>query len=180
MDGEHVRTRNGKRVCLLCARIRNNNHRKGLVRNGVQTHCAHGHAWTKENTLIKSDGSKRCRECHRISSAATHRRRREAALERQKAYYRENHAIQLQKQAEWRSRPGNADRMKGIGKRYRSNNKGRISEKQKHGIATLMPFYVRGRLAAKGLPRALQDESLVELETIRLKLFRLVREMRKK
>lgn len=30
------------------------------------THCPSGHEWTAENTQIKSNGRRRCRECNRI------------------------------------------------------------------------------------------------------------------
>jgi hypothetical protein len=46
--------------------------RKRLVQNpnGVnqqtkKTHCPHGHKYTKENTLIQSNGARVCRQCRR-------------------------------------------------------------------------------------------------------------------
>lgn len=43
--------------------------------NARKTHCLKGHRFTKENTLIKRTGERRCRRCHREGERA----RREAA-----------------------------------------------------------------------------------------------------
>ena len=29
------------------------------------THCVHGHEYTPENTIVRDDGSRRCRTCRR-------------------------------------------------------------------------------------------------------------------
>lgn len=44
-------------LCIPC-------HRK-LDWVELRTHCRHGHEYTPENTHVKSDGSRRCRTCHR-------------------------------------------------------------------------------------------------------------------
>jgi hypothetical protein len=41
-----------------------------------KTHCNHGHEYTSENTLIRPDGSRRCRECHRIEANERYHRTR--------------------------------------------------------------------------------------------------------
>lgn len=46
-------------------------------RRFTQTHCANGHEYTPENTLISS-GRRCCRQCKRAQSRETMRRRREA------------------------------------------------------------------------------------------------------
>lgn len=42
------------------------------------THCPKGHAYSGANLVIKKDGCRRCRECHRLSSNASHHRRKAA------------------------------------------------------------------------------------------------------
>lgn len=39
------------------------------------THCAHGHAWTDENTYVTPNGSRQCRQCQRRWGAAQSRAR---------------------------------------------------------------------------------------------------------
>ena len=34
--------------------------------NAAKTHCKRGHAFDEENTLVRPDGSRRCRACRRI------------------------------------------------------------------------------------------------------------------
>lgn len=45
-------------VCKACHVRRDNKRAK-------QTHCIHGHEFTKENTIIKINGCRQCRECRR-------------------------------------------------------------------------------------------------------------------
>ena len=45
-------------VCTLC-HAKRDSHRKG------QTHCKHGHEFTPENTYVKSNGTRACRQCMR-------------------------------------------------------------------------------------------------------------------
>ena len=40
--------------------------RHGTHVNARKTHCKNGHKFTEENTYIRSDGSRRCRTCHRL------------------------------------------------------------------------------------------------------------------
>jgi hypothetical protein len=44
-----------------------------------RTHCAHGHAFTPENTIRFSDGGQRCRICARARNSAYKKRRRALA-----------------------------------------------------------------------------------------------------
>ena len=37
------------------------------VANAAKTHCAHGHEFTSENTRIRRNGKRICRECRRIN-----------------------------------------------------------------------------------------------------------------
>ncbi len=39
-----------------------------------RSHCKNGHAWTPENTIVRDDGWRRCRECTRLSVGAVERR----------------------------------------------------------------------------------------------------------
>ena len=39
--------------------------RHGTHHQAIKTHCPHGHAYTDENTYIKSDGARMCRACLR-------------------------------------------------------------------------------------------------------------------
>jgi hypothetical protein len=41
--------------------LRGNTH---AARFGSRTHCDSGHRFSHENTIIRSDGSRRCRTCH--------------------------------------------------------------------------------------------------------------------
>lgn len=49
----------------------------GTHRSVTQTHCAQGHEYTPDNTLRGSNGSRRCRECHRLDR----QRAREKSIE---------------------------------------------------------------------------------------------------
>lgn len=59
-------------VCVPC-------HAKRDSAKARQTHCKHGHEFTSENTIIKSNGMRQCRECRRDYD----RRRRDASYWRQ-------------------------------------------------------------------------------------------------
>lgn len=59
-------------VCTACHAKRDSSKKK-------QTHCIHGHEFSKENTLIKANGCRQCRECSRIRNRA----RRDAAFWRE-------------------------------------------------------------------------------------------------
>jgi len=48
-------------------------------RRAAQTHCMHGHEFTPENTYIKPNGCRRCKECTRAASRRAHARKRGAA-----------------------------------------------------------------------------------------------------
>jgi hypothetical protein len=52
--------------------------RKGRHNNGraQQTHCKHGHEFTPENTAIRPDGARRCRQCSRESAQRYDKRTR--------------------------------------------------------------------------------------------------------
>ncbi len=47
-------------VCTLC-------HAQRDSLKVRQTHCIHGHEFTPENTIIKTSGTRQCRECRRAS-----------------------------------------------------------------------------------------------------------------
>ena len=38
--------------------------------NGDKTHCRHNHEFTPENTILKSDGTRRCRTCKKRQNDA--------------------------------------------------------------------------------------------------------------
>jgi hypothetical protein len=44
------------------------------ARNAAKTHCAHGHEYSEANTRITPDGSRICKECHRITEQTRRRR----------------------------------------------------------------------------------------------------------
>lgn len=46
-------------VCTICHSRRDNP-------KATQTHCLRGHPFTPENTIIKSNGCRSCRECRKI------------------------------------------------------------------------------------------------------------------
>ena len=48
------------------------------ARNARKTHCKHGHEFSPENTIQRSDGGRRCRECARIRDAQRWPERRDA------------------------------------------------------------------------------------------------------
>lgn len=49
--------------------------RKGRHREQQKKACPKGHAYSGDNLVLKSDGSRRCRECHRSGEAARKARR---------------------------------------------------------------------------------------------------------
>ena len=58
----------GTRGENLLDRVRNGTHHQA-----AKTHCKYGHEFTPENTLPRSGGGRRCRECHRAESFARKR-----------------------------------------------------------------------------------------------------------
>ena len=61
-------------------------HRENVLRSGNfaalkarQTHCIHGHRFTPANTIIRSNGTRRCRECQNAWHRAMRARRKAAA-----------------------------------------------------------------------------------------------------
>lgn len=40
-----------------------------------KTHCVHGHAFTPENTYIRPNGRRRCKECHNVNNRLYRRQR---------------------------------------------------------------------------------------------------------
>lgn len=47
--------------------------RHGTHRSVRKTECDHGHAFTPQNTIIRKNGVRTCRECKRLSDAAYYR-----------------------------------------------------------------------------------------------------------
>lgn len=47
------------------------------ARNAAKTHCLNGHAFTPDNTIIKSNGTRACKTCKRGHDAARYARVRE-------------------------------------------------------------------------------------------------------
>lgn len=50
-------------VCTTCHAARDSARKR-------QAHCKHGHEFTPENTIVKSNGTRGCRECRRASDRA--------------------------------------------------------------------------------------------------------------
>lgn len=48
------------------------------AKNHLATHCPNGHPYAGSNLVVKGDGSRRCRECHRVQQSARHRRNQNA------------------------------------------------------------------------------------------------------
>lgn len=65
--------------CKECARdaMRRSRARAKAARppKDPETHCRHGHEWTKENTYVSPKGMTACRVCHRVKSRDWHRAR---------------------------------------------------------------------------------------------------------
>lgn len=67
-------TSDGHRYCGECNRLRVNAHRRAAyVPRPPAAHCAHGHAYTEENTTYLTRGGRRCRTCHREKERARQR-----------------------------------------------------------------------------------------------------------
>lgn len=49
--------------------------RNGANQHKDRTHCSHGHAFDEKNTGFYKDGSRYCRECHRLQAVAFRARR---------------------------------------------------------------------------------------------------------
>lgn len=45
--------------------------------NLAKTHCKQGHEFTPENTYIKSNGARRCKNCNRIRALASYHRKKQ-------------------------------------------------------------------------------------------------------
>src|ERR1035437_7039223 len=54
---------------------------RGNNGNSVKTHCKYNHAFTIENTIIKKDGSRQCRECNK-RDCREYKMRRKLTLDR--------------------------------------------------------------------------------------------------
>ena len=52
-------------VCTLCHHQRDNP-------RVAQTHCVRGHEFKSETTIVRSNGTRACRECHRIRDRGRH------------------------------------------------------------------------------------------------------------
>lgn len=54
--------------------------KKGRCKAGWQnkekTHCSNGHEFTSDNTHIKKDGTRRCKECNRVRARAFQRKKK--------------------------------------------------------------------------------------------------------
>jgi hypothetical protein len=60
------------RSCVAPAHLEAVSHRENLMRSGgvtaqcaAKTHCVNGHPFSVENTLLRPDGSRKCRTCKR-------------------------------------------------------------------------------------------------------------------
>jgi hypothetical protein len=59
------------------------NVRRGVEARGKPTHCKHGHEFTPENTIVRRDGSWRCRMCDNATQRAHwHRKKAQREAER--------------------------------------------------------------------------------------------------
>ena len=80
----------------------------------ARTHCKHGHAFTPENTCVKSDGARSCITCRRAQQKIgnTERMRKYVAAnrDRRNAYQREYYAR-------------NAEKMAGLAREYRARKR---------------------------------------------------------
>lgn len=65
------------RSCVNVAHLEAVTHRENTLRAVRRPACKHGHEYTPENTMSRSNGSRTCRECDRIRSRAQHQRRRQ-------------------------------------------------------------------------------------------------------
>jgi len=89
-DNLHV-TPQGKRVCRQCQRDRHAARQARIAAGSPpvlypgrgnwqrdKTYCKNGHEFTLENTIIRPDGGRKCRECGRLRSREFMRRKRAA------------------------------------------------------------------------------------------------------
>lgn len=73
----------GHRMCRVCGaeKAREKRRRLGLkggtgIHNKIKTHCAHGHPFDDENTLVLSSGGRACRQCRRDAQRRMRERRK--------------------------------------------------------------------------------------------------------
>ena len=50
--------------------------RSFMAARATQTHCIHGHEFTPENTYVRKDGCRQCKECRRLSLRRMRERQR--------------------------------------------------------------------------------------------------------
>jgi hypothetical protein len=76
-DVDHLcRNHSCVNIAHLEAVPRSINLRRGISHQRNKTHCDHGHAFTPENTYIRANGNRDCRECRNVRSQRHKERKR--------------------------------------------------------------------------------------------------------
>jgi len=67
-------------VCINPAHLRllTLSQNRKLQRRAFKTHCIHGHEFTRENTIIRRNGTRQCRACTRLTDRRCAKRPRAA------------------------------------------------------------------------------------------------------
>lgn len=81
---DHIRAVNIRTNCI-------ENSMSGPVVNSLKTHCPKGHGYTKDNTYIHPDGSRRCRVCRIEYKRKWQRTNRNKYNEYQRNYNKSKH-----------------------------------------------------------------------------------------
>jgi hypothetical protein len=63
--GKELHHNCGSRSCCNPLHLEQLTPKEHKARHHSQTHCRHGHEWTPENTKVRQDGRKICRQCAR-------------------------------------------------------------------------------------------------------------------
>ena len=72
LDGNHENNRADNLVWGTRSENTLDQVKHGVHNNASKTHCKHGHPFDEENTILRSDGGRRCRACLRAAQVAYH------------------------------------------------------------------------------------------------------------
>jgi hypothetical protein len=85
VDGLELDHRCCNRACVNPNHLQPSSHRDNTLRgvgptaiNAAKTHCSRGHEFTQDNTILRTTGGRRCRECN---NANVWRKRKQPEME---------------------------------------------------------------------------------------------------